>query len=363
MARYKQFVDNDVLSEAKKRIHHIYDISDEVVVSFSGGKDSLVVLHLVKEVAAERGIDRIKVSFYDEELIPDSVINFVESYRQLPWIDMMWWAVPMKSEKFILGDVRNYVQWDPARPHVRDAPAHALTAEKLGLPPKTMVPQYMMEKLITRNMPGKVAILNGIRASESITRLRASVNKLNENYINKGKFPNVVFCKPIFDWNEDDVFKYFYDEKITYCPLYDSQVLVGGGLRVSTPLHAQAAKRIGNWRELEPDFYDRLMAVFPEMEVQERYYREYDQKGLVEEYGTSYQTCRRYIDKYIEDPIQNPLAHSKLDLVITASKDPRKKDAYPPGYVVKQFITGSYKRGILPLGEAEKKKFKEKMKK
>lgn len=362
MARYKQFIEANVLDEAKKRIHHIFDTSDHVVVSFSGGKDSLVVLHLVKEVAAERGIDKVKVSFYDEELIPDTVINFVDKYRQEPWVDMMWWAVPMRSEKFVLGDVRNYIQWDPNRPHVRPMPEWALNAKTLGLPPKTAVPQYIIETLITRQLPGKVAILNGIRASESITRLRASVNKLSENYINKGKYPNVVFCKPIFDWNEDDVFRYFYDRDIAYCPLYDSQALVGGGLRVSTPLHSQAAKRIGNWRELDPDFYDRLMTVFPEMEVQERYYREYDQKGLIAEWGRSYRTIEQYIDKYITDPKQNALAHQKLGLVTTAAKDPAKKDAYPPEYVVKQFITGGYKRGVLPLGEAEKKAHKEKMK-
>ena len=44
---------------------------------FSGGKDSLVVLHLVHEVAKERNIKKpIDVVCRDEELIPDEVINF-----------------------------------------------------------------------------------------------------------------------------------------------------------------------------------------------------------------------------------------------------------------------------------------------
>ena len=40
MARQRNFIDTNVLTEAKKRINHIYDLHDNVVSSFSGGKDS-----------------------------------------------------------------------------------------------------------------------------------------------------------------------------------------------------------------------------------------------------------------------------------------------------------------------------------
>lgn len=52
-----------------------------------------------------------------------------------------------------------------------------------------------------------MAFLTGIRADESLIRYRASVNKLNENYINATECKRVSLCKPIYDWRENDVFK------------------------------------------------------------------------------------------------------------------------------------------------------------
>lgn len=115
MPRVKRYIDTDVLTEARARLHHIWDLHDNLVVAFSGGKDSLATLHLTWEVAQERGLDHVNVVFRDEELIPDPVIDFVQHYRTLPWVRMDYLAVPLASTKYILGRVFDYVQWDPAR--------------------------------------------------------------------------------------------------------------------------------------------------------------------------------------------------------------------------------------------------------
>ena len=120
----------------------------------------------------------IKV-FRDEELIPDVVIDFVNEYRKKEWVNMFYFAVPLWSQKFILGKTHKYIQWDKNRNHVRKIPSHAIQSKS-----ERIYDQSSMDDYTASFFKGKIAFVNGIRASESLIRYRASVNKLNENYIN-----------------------------------------------------------------------------------------------------------------------------------------------------------------------------------
>lgn len=341
----KEYLNMDVYTAAKKRIKHIIEIFDSVIIAFSGGKDSLTVLSLVEEVYSELGIkEKIKVFFRDEELIPDDVINFVIDKYNTGKYDFKYYAIPLKSTKFILGKTVEYIQWDKSRKWLREPPEFAIKSGKV-------FDQYSADGFICKDLSGKVAILTGIRADESLVRLMSCVNKKNENYINATDYKNIKICKPIYDWSEDDVFLYFYKNNIKYCPIYDLQMLNSQQLRVATPLHQENAKRIGKLKTLYPIFYEQLMDLFPEMKIQEKYWEEYNKDSIYYKYPHSIDGVIQYINENIEDKSQRELAVLRVhqaETIRNSHLNSENYGGYPILHIFKNIVSGNYKRKIMP---------------
>lgn len=361
MKHVRQFIDSDVLTEARKRVAHTFDIFDTVVMAFSGGKDSLAALHLVREEATRRGELPVKAIFRDEEVIPDAVINFVARMREEPWLDLRWFCVPIVNERVILDQRFNYVQWCPnGREWARPKPdwAEPIAPEDAG----RIFNQHEMDDYTVAGWPGKVALVTGVRAAESLPRLRSVLNRIDENYISDNGTPGsrVKLVKPLYDWQEKDVFKWL-GENGGWCPVYDAQNLVPGQqFRVATPLHGESSKAQfgkGFLRQTSPELYARLAKIFPDMAIQERYFSQYDSDAQIFAISESEDTLRAFIDQTLEG-LARRRALARLGEAVKLRK--KSPDAYPFELLGRALVKGVIDATFLPLDlkaqEAMKKK-------
>lgn len=355
MSRFKKHIGINVLEAAKQRIHHIYDTHDTVAVCFSGGKDSQVVLHLTWEVAQERGEKYVNVIFHHDEFVMTDILKLVRNYASMPWVRMHHFVIPKPAVRYVFNKPVMYKMWDTSRELFMPIPDYAIR------PPKElwddMWTAEKIEDYLCGFFDGKLAQINGMRSSESRYRWRASVNKLIENYINYSSNKSTMNCKPIFDWEEKDVFKYLYDNKIQYCRLYDWQFFAKMGLRTSQPLHPEKIKELKKLRQIDPHFYDRLLQIFPDQEVHDRYGHDRDNSKIIEKYGNNgLAGVLEFINDYYPDEDLKAIALSRIYQLQQLMESDRNKamNNYPIPYILKYFIAGNFQRLLLPYRKGQK---------
>jgi len=345
-----------VLEAAKQRLHHLYDIHDTVVVMFSGGKDSQVLLHLAWEVAQSRGHKFINVVFRHDEFILSPTVDLVRHYAAMPWVRMHHICVPLTGSRNVMTNAIEYVNWDRKRENIRPIPDYAIR------PPDEMfedrdIWSMRSEEYICQFFVGKVCLLLGIRASESRFRWRGSVNKLIENYINAPHdYKAATLCKPLYDWEEKDILKYLHSNKLPLCRIYDWQMFAKMDLRTSGWLHPEKARHLKKLRQIDPNFYEQLLKIFPEQVVHERYSEEMDKDKIVAEYGKSWETIKDFIEKNYKDEMSKNIALHRLYQIWKLSQGERnaRLNCYPLDYVLKYFIRGEVRKLLLPYRKNRK---------
>ena len=292
----------DVIEAARKRIRWLLTKYDDLVVSFSGGKDSLVMMELVDQVYKEQGrTDKVKVKFMDEELVCDSIIAYVKTHAESGRWDFSWYALRMKVGFFVMGRHENFISWDPNRPWHRHPPPYAIF--DVGVDTSTHN-ENSIGQCMHPDTSRKTVELIGIRAQESMKRYYA-ISRGGR----KGSYPNWVSdtdthlssCRPIFDMSETDIFKFLHDYEIPYCSNYDAQLWAKAPLRVASALHERAAGQFFKLKALEPTFYEQLRTLYPAVETHYRYWNDVDVFSKMEQFPPTFDGIREYINQYLDE--------------------------------------------------------------
>jgi len=150
--------------------------AEGMYVAFSGGKDSIVVLDLVRRSGVKHD------AWYNLTTIdPPELVHFIK--REYPDVG---WNRPKRT------------MWK--------------LMETYGLP--TRIGRFCCKKLKERGGDGRV-VATGIRTAESPARGKR--RQFEACRAGKGKW----FLHPIKDWTDDDVWNYIKRHNLPYCRLYD----------------------------------------------------------------------------------------------------------------------------------------------
>lgn len=253
---------NNVFDEGLERIRYLFDEFEDVVVSFSGGKDSTVTLQLALIVAEEKGRLPLKVMFLDQEAEWQAVIDYMEDVFSDPRIDPMWLQVPFHIFNAASNIKQWIVAWEDGAKWMRPRNPMALTENVYG----TMGFYDMFNAIPAYHYKGKkMCFLGGVRAEESPRRYLGMTEALTYKDITWGKQlskteEHYTFY-PIYDWSYTDVWKSIHDNNWQYTKVYDYQYMHGVNIRdmrVSNLHHETALKVMEYLQEVEAETWVNL---------------------------------------------------------------------------------------------------------
>ena len=258
----KIYKKENVYDAALARIRYIFDEFPNIIVAFSGGKDSTVVLELSLMVAKEKNRLPLNVMWLDQEAELQSTVDYCNEVFHRPEVKPYWMQIPFKlfnsssffDEWLYCWDDKVKDKW--VRPHSDIS----YKENKFGTDRfhDLFVPIY---EWIAQDVP--TAIICGIKANESPAR-RAT---LTSNAVYKSVTWSVHAGKhfrfsPLYDWSNEDIWVAISKNHWKYNTFYDQLFRYGvsiNNMRVSSVIHETSAEWwLTKIQEIEPLTYERL---------------------------------------------------------------------------------------------------------
>jgi predicted phosphoadenosine phosphosulfate sulfurtransferase len=247
----------DVFEQALQRLHELYAGGHTVVVAFSAGKDSGVCLELAIMAARMTGRLPVHVSMRDEEVMLPGTFEYAERVAKRPEVDFRWCVANQPIVNVFNRRAPYWWVFDPElRPEqwVRQPPECATRIDALDI-----------TRIITRQTyptaPGKdIFAVIGIRASESQNR-RYSVFAAG-GHLTKPNAMGTRNCRPIYDWQDADVWRAVRDNQWDYNRAYDTMMRFNiplSKMRIAPPtLNSASVYLLEMARKAWPRWFDKV---------------------------------------------------------------------------------------------------------
>lgn len=266
----KIFLNKNVEVASQERISWTFDNFPKIYCSFSAGKDSGVMVHLVCEEARKRN-RKIGLFFLDWEAQFNHTIEFAkkifEEYADC--IEPYWVSVPIKTWNACSMHEPEWTAWDESKKNlwVREKPEIAIKDGSYfpfwyeGIMFEEFVPTFGQWYAQGQDC----ACFVGIRTQESLNRFRA-ISRDKPTFQGKMFTTNVVEnvwnVYPIYDWKTEDIWTYHGKTKNSYNALYDKMYQAGmtiNQMRICEPFGDESRKGLWLYQVIEPLTWAKLV--------------------------------------------------------------------------------------------------------
>lgn len=274
----KEYQSVSVYDALQERLEYIFQEFDNIYVSFSGGKDSGLLLNLVMDFKRKYYPDRIVGVFHqDFEAQYTLTTQYIERTFQNLWPEtknLYWVCLPMATRTALSSYEMYWYPWDDTKKKlwVRDMPDHPYV---INLDHPFDHYRYRMHQEDLAKQFGrfykeqhgnkKTACLLGLRADESLQRYSGFLNKKygykGECWISK-QFKDVWCASPLYDWSTSDVWIANYRFDYDYNGLYDMYYKAGlkpDQMRVASPFSDAAKESLNLYRVIDPVIWTKLV--------------------------------------------------------------------------------------------------------
>jgi len=266
-------LDKNVLEASIERTKYMFNEFDKIYLSFSAGKDSTTMLHIVADEARRRN-RRIGLLLVDLEgqykLTIEHAKECIKMYSDV--LDIYWVCLPIHLRNAVSVYEPFWKCWDKNKKTdwIREPEDIAITDLNYfpffrdGMEFEEFVPEFGEWYADGE----KTCCCVGIRSDESLNRYRTISSKVKERYKDKcytTKITDNVFnFYPIYDWTTEDIWVYHYkypDKR--YNDLYELMHKAGLSIhqqRICQPYGDDQRRGLWLFHLIEPETWAKVVA-------------------------------------------------------------------------------------------------------
>ncbi len=274
----REYLQQNVYEALQSRLKFLFEEFDNIYISFSGGKDSGLLLNLTLDFRDKYYPDKtVGVFHQDFEAQYTVTTEYIEqTFEKLEGrAERYWVCLPMATRTALSSYEMFWYPWDdkkedswvrpmPKKDYVINLKNNPMTTYHYKMHQEDLAKQFGRWYRISHGDRKTVCLL-GMRAAESLQRYSGFLNKKygykGECWITK-QFKDVWCASPLYDWTLNDIWHAHYLFNYDYNHLYDLYYKAGlkvSQMRVASPFNDYSKDSLNLYRVIDPEIWVKLV--------------------------------------------------------------------------------------------------------